>query len=122
MTLDSNGVRWQRRLVVVKQIGGLMLLAALAACSVESPNMNDAFPPSLSGTVTNAVTKAGIAGATVSAHGQSGLTGPTGYYVFGDFKAGTYKVKVSHPDYVDSERDVSIQKFLQPENFQLQPK
>ena len=121
MTLKVNGMG-QRSWVVVRQIGGVLLLAALAACSVESPNMNDAFPPSLSGTVTNAVTKAGIAGATISAQGQSGLTGANGYYVFGDFKAGTYKVKVSHPDYVASERDVSIQKFLQPEDFQLQPK
>jgi Carboxypeptidase regulatory-like domain len=121
--VSNSGSGRRRKRGVFGQVCCLVLLGGLAACSVDDNlNMNNAFPPSLSGTVTNAVTKAGIAGATVSAQGQSGVTGPTGYYVFGDFKAGTYKVKVSHPDYVDSEREVSIQKFLQPENFQLQPK
>ena len=70
----------------------------------------------------NAVTNAVIVGATVSAQGKSAVTGPGGFYILGDFKVGTYKVKVSHSDYVDSERDESIRSFLQPADFQLQPK
>jgi len=121
--VDNRVSGWQRKRIVLGQVCCLLFLGSLAACTVEDNlNMADAFQPGLSGTVTDAVTKAGIAGATVSAQGKSAVTGANGFYVLGDFKAGTYKVKVSHSAYVDSEREISIQQFLQAADFQLQPK
>lgn len=111
-----------------RNVGGhvccLLLLGTLAACTVEDPlKMGpEDFPPSLAGNVTNSVTGAGIVGATVSAQGKSAVTGGNGFYILGDFKAGTYAVKVTHTDYVDTERTVDIKGFLQTSNFQLNPK
>ena len=101
---------------------GLVLLG-LQACSGPNETFPDVtFPASLRGLVKDAVTGVPIVGATVTSRGTTATTTAAGVYVFvQEMTAGMASVKVTHPGYLDSDRQVDIQPFTQAD-FQLQPK
>lgn len=100
----------------------LMLLGLFACNGPDETFPNVTFPPSLRGLVKDAATGAPVVGATVTTRGHTATTTAAGVFVFTqDFTAGMASVKVTHPGYVDSERQVDIQPFTQAD-FQLQPK
>ena len=78
--------------------------------------------PSVGGRITDAVTGAPVAGATVSVQGRSVLSSTTGHYGFNPNLAdGRFDVSVSHPAYLDLVRKVDIVPFATAD-FKLQPK
>jgi hypothetical protein len=120
-------------------IGGLrqvlpsVLLGALFGCT-DLPTMPTAADfqkarenpivtqPSLGGRVTDAVSAAPIVGATVTVQGRSVISSITGHYGFDpNMTAGLFLAKVTHPQYVDSERSVEVKPFGMAD-FILQPK
>jgi hypothetical protein len=79
-------------------------------------------PASLGGRLTDAVTGAPVAGATVSVQGKSVTSSATGHYGFNpNLTAGTFQVTVTHALYVDIARDVDIAPY-RIVDFKLQPK
>jgi hypothetical protein len=119
------GMQSSRRTSVAapaRQLFTVMMLVLLVACFLPgAPGPSD-FPPGLFGIVTNAVTNARVPGATVQAQGRTVTTDTSGVYTIEKLQAGTFPVKVTHPDYIDTQRDVAISDFLSPGDFALQPK
>jgi hypothetical protein len=114
-------------------VASLLLMAAtVAAGCMPSPTEADFTRPlgvRLDGVVTNAVTGAGISGATVTTQGVTQVTyANTGGFLFigtdNGLQAGTFPVIVRHDGYVDVQRDVVFlpNPNTNVANFQLQPK
>jgi hypothetical protein len=117
-------IRQHTSIVALAELFAVMMLITLVACgrgSLTEIRPSD-FPPGLAGTVTNTVTKARVSGATIQVQGKAVVTDSSGYYTIGNLQAGTFTVKVTHPDYSDAQRDVAISAFLSPGDFALQPK
>jgi hypothetical protein len=78
--------------------------------------------PSLGGRLTDAVTGAPVGGAIVSVQGRTVTSSQTGHYGFNpNLVAGRFSVKVTHPSYIDLERDVDVLPFAIVD-FKLQPR
>ena len=91
---------WQvsgtQSVISVPGVGGLRCGAA----DVYFANFSESPITQVSGTVTNASTGAGVAGATVSlSNGATTTTDSGGNYVFGALAAGTYTVSASRAGY-----------------------
>jgi hypothetical protein len=79
-------------------------------------------PASLGGRLTDVVSGAPVAGATVSVQGRSVLSSSTGHYGFDpNLAAGTFPVTVTHPGYVEVVQNVDIAPF-RIVDFRLQPR
>jgi hypothetical protein len=79
-------------------------------------------PASLGGRLTDAITGAPVAGATVTVQGTSVSSSTTGHYGFNpNLAEGRFPVTVNHPLYAEVVRDVDIVPF-KIEDFKLQPK
>lgn len=76
----------------------------------------------LGGRLTDAVTGAPVAGATVSVQGRSVTSSPTGHYGFDpNLAEGLFPVTVAHPLYVEVVRSIDIAPYRMVD-FRLQPK
>jgi len=80
----------------------VMLLVSSVACL----GPGDIPQTGVQGSVTNAATRAPIGGATVAAAGRQVVTGPEGRFILLDIGEGRITVRVTHPDYVDAQREV----------------
>lgn len=79
-------------------------------------------PASLGGRLTDAVTGAAVAGATVSVQGNVVTSSSTGHYGFNpNLTAGPFPVTVTHPLYVEVVREIEIAPY-KIVDFKLQPK
>jgi Carboxypeptidase regulatory-like domain len=100
---------------------GAILLLLLAACSVETPTLED-LPPGLMGTVTDSVSGRRVSEARVTVQNKSATTDSNGLYSIGNLQAGTSLVRVTHPSYRDAERQVRINALVSPGDVVLEPR
>ena len=99
--------------------GVLLLLISLVACDATAP---DSLGYGLSGVVTNAVTQRPVAVATVAAPQRGVTSGSDGRYNLADLSKGRVRIRVTHPDYVDDEREIDVDRLFTPGDFGLVPK
>jgi len=120
--------------VCLGRILPVIMFAALSGCTTQIPGMptkadfqraqdNPVITqPSLGGRITNAVTGEPIPDAVVTVQGRAAASSQTGHYGFDpNLTAGVFLVKVTHPRYVDREREVEVKPFAMAD-FALQPK
>ena len=99
----------------------LAIVAAASACYAPPPGPSDSTP-SLAGVISDDVTNRPIGGANISVGGQTTTSTVDGYYVTSTLERGSARIRVSHPNYVTTERQVDVNQYLQKADFRLQPK
>jgi hypothetical protein len=120
--------------VCLRRVVPVILLASLSGCTTQLPGMptKEDFQraqdnpivtqPSLGGRITSGVTGEPIANAVVTVQGRTVVSSPTGHYGFDpNLTAGVFLARVTHPLYVDREREVEVKAFAMAD-FALQPK
>ena len=105
-------------------LSGVVLVLSVfvvSACGNPLVTLPDTGP--LHVTTRDVTTNAPVAGATVLAHGTSCTTDADGRCSFATMPWTTISVTVTHPNYVDLKRDVTIEKpFGATLRFDLQAK
>jgi len=99
----------------------LAIVAAASACYAPPPGPSNSTP-SLAGAISDDVTNRPIGGATISVGGQTTTSTVDGYYVTSTLERGSARIRVSHPNYVTTERQVDVNQYLRKADFRLQPK
>ncbi|MEQ1758821.1 MAG: carboxypeptidase regulatory-like domain-containing protein [Vicinamibacterales bacterium] len=91
-------------MLIIKDSNGVPSVASWVRIDV---NANPA-PGTLGGTVTDAASSLGVAGATVQLGGQSTTTDPDGAYTFSSVTAGPHTVSVNAAGYAAASKNVTV--------------
>ena len=103
--------------------GVVLVLSVFVVSACGNPLVTPSDTASLHVTTKDVTTKAPVAGATVLAHGTSCTTDTVGSCSFATMPWTTISVTVTHPNYIDLKRDVTIEKpFGATLRFDLQAK
>ncbi|MDR2146298.1 MAG: carboxypeptidase regulatory-like domain-containing protein [Tannerella sp.] len=99
----SNSLSGKVRNLSLVALGAFSALILLGSCKKDTP-------ASLSGVVSDSETGQSVSGAKVNLveNDMNFTTGDDGHYEFVQIGAGTYNIKVTHPDYGDYEKSVAV--------------
>ena len=115
--------QWHRRRLGLRASVLLCTMLLTAGCDVKSPNNDDlGLTPGISGVITDATTKRAVAGETIVVQEKSATSPDDGRFAISSLEDGTWRVQVSHPNYVSASRNVRIVSFQTAADFALEPR